>query len=1155
MLNPLSFYYSLRGYVDSYAGVLGVYGRRFLPLIWIVALGVVIWFYGYMLAIGSFMPLEPATNRAIAIALLVLGWVCWFVWSEIKRRRAEKAIIDDLAADSSSSPDADARAEVETLRTRLKEAMALLRRVGKHRFGYIYELPWYLIIGAPGSGKTTSIAQSGLKFPLGDALGAEPVKGVGGTRNCYWWFAEEAILIDTAGRYTTHGDFAGADKAGWNGFLTLLRKHRPSQPVNGALITLSISDLLQHTPETRLEEIRQIRQRLAEMDETLRARIPIYIVLTKADLLEGFVPFFDGLSRTERDQVWGMTFPLDVSQAPTGLPERFLEEFDLLRGRIDGLLLERLQQEPDIEVRGRIFQLPAQMSLLREPIREILAELCSQSKLVSPPLLRGVYFTSGTQVHEARTAGSLHRSYFLSRLFSHVVFEEAALVASDKRLTGRALLMRRLAIGTVAAIGATVLIGWIGAYLQGVSAIAHAEAEIDRFAAMSKDIPVRDVADADFLRVLQPLDALANATAEFRRRPLLGISFGLSQEQKVAAIHRRAYGRALNALLLPRLMVYLQKKLSDGHAGVDETFDALKLYGMLGGLGPMEPDSAVASSRMIFDALYPGEGRHVVRDSLTAHVAALVKQPLAPMETNDYLVATARKRIENQKEQERAFHVLNSLPQATALPVWSVSSVVSSSREDAFESRSGKDLRKGVPGLYTRNGFFTVVVPGLSGIANSVAKEGWVRGRGQNESMPPTDIARETLRLYFFKFEESWREYLSDVTVRRSESLKEMAETARLLASPPQPLVQLANSVAETTDLVDALNSRRFASAVALLPIDPGLAPDPYAALRDALKSTGNEKAKGDKSEAGSKVDAIQPLIKTLYDQLLRASMSSVEIAAIFDVKGALVAANQALVNEAHRLPTPLDQWVAGLSARVETVAVSAARSKLQPLWEAEGGRVCAAAIAGRYPFDRNAEREVAVDDFVRVFGPKGVFESFFADKLEPFVDTSADPWRWKGAFGTAGPASDTLVQFGRAHQIRQAFFSRGDQPSVSVTIKPETLDDSATAVILEVQGERVVYFHSRILPKTILWPARERSNVSQLIFQPGGWDQALSYSGTWSPMRLFDTADKTRLSADRFRAVFNHNGHSAGFEVQVGSILNPFTTDVLSAFRCPDKL
>ena len=67
-----------------------------------------------------------------------------------------------------------------------------------------------MIIGPPGSGKTTALINSGLKFPLARGATPEAVAGVGGTRYCDWWFTEDAVLIDTAGRYTTQDSDAKA---------------------------------------------------------------------------------------------------------------------------------------------------------------------------------------------------------------------------------------------------------------------------------------------------------------------------------------------------------------------------------------------------------------------------------------------------------------------------------------------------------------------------------------------------------------------------------------------------------------------------------------------------------------------------------------------------------------------------------------------------------------------------------------------------------------------------------------------------------------------------------------------------------------------------------------------------------------------------------
>ena len=126
----------------------------------------------------------------------------------------------------------------------MKDALATLKTASGNKSGYLYDLPWYVIIGPPGAGKTTALVNSGLKFPL--ARGATPaaVAGVGGTRYCDWWFTEEAVLIDTAGRYTTQDSDAKSDKESWFSFLDLLKKSRPRQPINGVLVAISIEDIL-----------------------------------------------------------------------------------------------------------------------------------------------------------------------------------------------------------------------------------------------------------------------------------------------------------------------------------------------------------------------------------------------------------------------------------------------------------------------------------------------------------------------------------------------------------------------------------------------------------------------------------------------------------------------------------------------------------------------------------------------------------------------------------------------------------------------------------------------------------------------------------------------------------------------------------------------
>ncbi|TXI01723.1 MAG: type VI secretion system membrane subunit TssM [Rhizobium sp.] len=1157
-MNPLGAFYTLRSYVSAYAGLLG---QRFISLIWVAAICVVIWFYGSMAGYGSFKPLTSATARMIAIAVVVAAWLIYLLISTLRARKRDKALVDGIADDAASQ-----QAEVGEIHGRLKEALLLLRRISKKRFGYIYELPWYVIFGAPGSGKTTALTNSGLKFPLGDAMGSNSVQGAGGTRNCNWWFADEAILIDTAGRYTTQDDLNGASKAGWEGFLGLLRKYRRSQPINGALVTLSIGDLLSREQDVQLEEVRSIRKRLSELDEFLRARVPVYVVLTKADLLTGFVEFFDGLAKTDREQVWGTTFDLDESYKGENLPERFMEEFALLQQRVDAMLIERLQQEPNVEVRGRIFRFPAELASLGERLHELLRELCASSNLVESPLVRGVYFASGTQSRETETPRT-RRSYFLSRLFKDVIFGEAALVARDRRLSGRQAMIRRVAYAVAAVALAIVFTGWTATYFQNSRAIAAAEHRIDNYEKLASGIQVRDVTDADFLRVLPALDNLRAVTAGFDEARVWPTSFGLDQEDKIASRQRGAYQRALSSLLLPRLLVELQKELRQT-SDVHKTFDTLKFYGMLGGLGPVDREFVSQQTEDMFASLYPGEGRAATRRALLTHVEAMAAGSLPPIELDTNLVAKARETIHTQSLAARAYDILIHSRKARQLDAWLPADALGPLGAQIFQRKSKATLRDGIPGVFTGKGYREAVLPSVAGAASEALGEQWVRGDGSASpaGMTVDAISQAALQLYFDTFQQRWSNLLADLQVRPSSNLADATETARILAANPSPVEMVLKSIAAATDLrpvsgsdvaaIDDVPEAALASAIT----GAANAPDPYGPLRAALEAnsasvqSGSQDGKTDDGgKPRSQIQSLQPTLQNIYGQLSRAANSTAEVARVFDAGGQLANANQDLLQQARGLPAPADAWMVAVAADIGSLAVKTARARINDLWATEGADLCARIVTGRYPFDRSSGQDIAMADFIHLFGPQGLFQSFFKNRLEAFVDTSAQPWGWRGTFGGDSIPSPAIAQFENASKIEHAFFPAGsEKPAISINVKPVSLSDSATAVMVDIVGEHVLYNHGQIVPKSIAWPAAGAENQSKVRFFPGDLQPAITQSGDWSPFRLFDAAKVTVQAPDLFRARFEDKGQTAEFDVQFGSVLNPFRLQALSDFSCP---
>src|SRR5262249_47858116 len=186
-------------------------------------------------------------------------------------------------------------------------------RIGRRGQPALSVLPWYMVVGAAGAGKSTLVTRSGLHFPLLDEKrNPKSVKGVGGTRSFEWWLTEEAVILDMAGRTLGTAQFEDSDD--WVAFLEGLRKQRKQKALNGLVIAASLDQVAGRT-DAQVEALaRSVRERVQELIHHLGVIFPVYVVITQCDRLAGFAEFFAEMPREERSQVWGATIPVERSR-------------------------------------------------------------------------------------------------------------------------------------------------------------------------------------------------------------------------------------------------------------------------------------------------------------------------------------------------------------------------------------------------------------------------------------------------------------------------------------------------------------------------------------------------------------------------------------------------------------------------------------------------------------------------------------------------------------------------------------------------------------------------------------------------------------------------------------------------------------------------
>ena len=328
------------------------------------------------------------------------------------------------------------------------------------------------------------LRESGLSFP--HRTYGRGMRGVGGTRNCDWWFTDQAILLDTAGRYTTESE----DQAEWLAFLDMIRKARPRTPINGAVVAISISDLVEANDDQLADHVEKVRARMLELTERLQVVFPVYVVLTKCDLLEGFVETFGGYSKKERAQYWGFTLP--YPRREDGDFEHLVTDgLADLRGLLDAERLRRLGPAKSASKKAKVYSFPLQFAACQVRVREFLTQLGQPNPYHEMSTIRGVYFTSGTQEGQpldrvlaamSSAAGvaaapvaedgaengesAEKKAYFIDDVFDEVVFDDAGLArssaAAEKR---RALLQTATWVGSAVAfvlVAILLIVGYAG---------------------------------------------------------------------------------------------------------------------------------------------------------------------------------------------------------------------------------------------------------------------------------------------------------------------------------------------------------------------------------------------------------------------------------------------------------------------------------------------------------------------------------------------------------------------------------------------------------------------------------------------------------------------------------------------------------------------
>lgn len=1150
---------------------------RLQSLVNVAGAALLFWLAAPLLAIGGTHPFDSAAARVVGLVVLVLLALSALAARQWLRKSRNAKLLTQLQGNDAS----------EALAERFSTAMNLLRagieveRSGRawpwRRRRQVYELPWYVFIGAPGAGKTTALLHSGLRFPLAERLGAAPVAGIGGTRQCDWWFTDRAVFIDTAGRYTTQDSHHASDAHEWKTFLQLLCRYRPVQPINGVIVTVSVPDLIHGGAELE-QQAEAVEQRLLELRSELGLSLPVYLLVTKVDLLAGFVEYFGDFDAAQRERIWGTTF--DYADARGALPDDLAARLAELPRGIGDASAQRLQDESQPQRRALIYQFPAQLEAVLPALEGFVRRAFRRTAEAPRQALRGIYLTSGTQegnpidrvlgqlsrhygismrAARPRADGGSGKAYFLSTLLQQLVIAEAPLAGTNLKRRQR---RRWIAAGGGSVLAVVVLlacVGWWFSYRSNLDYVASVGQRVEQV--------VREVDSArghnsgrnsgnidQLLPLYAMLSDLAASGQVDPTQPPFGFGFGLFQGARLAQSADQTYHRVLDQTLAPLLAQRLTLALRQDADPVAR-YDALRISLMLLTPAHLQRDEvrrwaaqAFASASTGAGALgqAPGAGE---QQEWLRHLDALLERNAVVnvMRLDEASVRAARASLAALPIEQRVYDRLLARARARLDGDRSLAELVSPGAMLAF---APNDPASGVPGIAainTRKAWRELIEPALDPtIAELASEASWVLGerdardaRGERDERSAAvqrlmrerparnELARQVAQRYAQATIAQWDRLLSTLTLTAPADAESLARLAGTLGASASPLRELlarialefpppaaaGSSASSAQQAFDAATSARFGT------------------LADYARSSG----------AGAVDRLLVPLPAALREPAgARAGELLRELRA-----------------EAARAPAPL-KAIWGVLADALGAQQRRAIDRQMTSGIGELAQACRRIMADRYPFARDAKSDMPYADFARLFGPRGLLDSFYRSHLANQVDAQRRPWRLVGDAASSSKAQSALRSFEMADDIRRLFFPAGAElPQLRLRLTPLSMDGELLQFSADVDGQLMRYENGPRRPKAVQWPGPAATQRVLLRILPAGPSGvgAEAHEGPWALLRVLSRSGWQRAGTGGAGPVARLvvDGRALNVEVASETPANAGLLADLGSFRCPE--
>ena len=1168
------------------------------------------WLLGTLLVstlVWIFLPIS-AVWRLLIILVLVVTWSVINIYLLKKEQKAKLAVAALAKLEELDFSEEQIQAALKLLNTHFDKAIALSGHGDK-------ALPWYLVLGAEDSGRSSLLKKSGLPYPVANESYQQIVQSEDDL--CQWWFSKQAVFMDTHSTLLTELREDSLQHRVWTRLIELLKEKRRFKPLDGVILCIDLNTLLHQSEEDRANATHALRTRIQSLINKVGIQCPIYIYFTKCDLVAGFAEFFAHLNQQERAHIFGVTLPIMSGNSV----KLFGKEYDKLLSNLNRQTIVSLQKEADPKKAALIANFPLQMVTFKEVIEKYLNAAFESNYYHPAVAVRSVFFTSafqhgdaidylgetasftfGLDVLNAKQKQTEH-AFFIKDSFLNYVFPEKKLRLFNTLQMIRQLRNRMLTYAGIGAFAVLIVCLWINSYIQNMSRLDIVDMNIQAFSQEAKNITVANKTLMNVLPLLNDLNSIQSAYDP--ADDSLTVKLGLYQGRKIDAVASSVYSQNLSIYFVPYVVSVVTDELQESSVPSNQLYNALRAYLMLGNPDKLDKDFVYEWLTTYWQIKYRGQADTVA--SLSENLGAMLNLPLKPISLNNALVKDARARLSQTTPAQREYFALQELAEISNAQKLYVSNGVDSDFNQVFGASAAK---LNVPALYTYNGYNDLYKEQLANVLNDERYTDWVLGVSENKTIDNTSdsdlIAQQVTSMYMRDYVNHWNSLLSSLNIVPFNTLAQASNVLSIVSGSNSPIYNVLQTVADNTALTEtpvagssghglanaqkqmkanqalvkavqpkALQSvtskgKQFVpksangkggsvanNAVEKTPVDLAFAPI------DNLLQVPVAAAGKDGAAPAAPIDAIMANLGKLSDLVSSIQSASDPDAAAYnfviqrmaDTTGADPLSQ--LIQQANAAPEPVKAWLMSIANSTWSALLTGSLGYINQQYEQQVLPAYNSNIVGRYPFYQKSSNTISFADFTKFFDASGTFDTFFTKYLAPFIDTSGTKWTLKAIQGQKLPlSSSALAQIQQVAQIRSALLATPGTLQTAFTLTVKNLSPMLGSSLLSMGSDSVNYQHGPKQAQNFTWPGAGQQNYSLVLTDLSGRTQRYQAQGNWGLFQLFDQAS-TQAVANSTDVVLTYTwaGKQMSYVVSVNGQSNPFSPNLLHNFRLPAEL